>query len=127
MDRQQLEGLSVGELHAELKKYGLPTHKDPTRCIDALVAHLERYGPLDLLGTGNPDSGSSSTVTPSYVSNATLQQSLQQLANQNAALTEQIKLLVQLNLGNAAGAQVPGPSRPSPLKGTISWCRLSPR
>ncbi|XP_039310737.1 uncharacterized protein LOC113005059 [Solenopsis invicta] len=97
MDRQQLEKLSLQELQAELRKYSLAVLSNPASCIDALMSHFERNAPVDLLGLNPPDSGCTSTPL-SEVSNAAIQQFLQQLIDQNSALSEQIKLLVQLNL-----------------------------
>lgn len=105
MDRQQLEKLSLQELQAELLKYRLPVLNDPLRCIDTLMSYFERHGPMDLLGLDNLGSGTS-TLTSTEVTNAGLQQS-------PTALTEQIKLVVQLHLSaHSTGAQVSGAQIP---------------
>lgn len=49
MDRSRLEHLSMEQLREEASIFGVPIVSDRSGMIDALMTHLERRGPADLL------------------------------------------------------------------------------
>lgn len=54
MDRQRLEELTFEQLQTEAASYGLRAFENWDKCIDAIMTHLERHGPLqDLCGVDN--------------------------------------------------------------------------
>lgn len=69
MDRARLEDLTLEQLQAEAAKYGLPTTGSWENLLDAIMDHLQKFGPADDLfrGAAGPATANGATKKTSKV------------------------------------------------------------
>lgn len=130
MDRQRLEEFTFSQLQAEAVRYGFYPAGDRDSCIDMIMSHIERNGPLvDLLGDKTdthpsvalmPDSVRVSTITqanssvgsnsqPASTKNPLFQMCSLMLkqSRQQQAMMQQLIAAMNINNKNNADGSVP--------------------